>query len=218
MSNEQQAPDKRNASQRLDDLEGAMMQAFQSFQSISRDIGIMKEAIQLLGAKVDAIVSISQIAPAAIEQAMIMAKVADLKSRVDNLLASGTLTAATEVSDNSFIVGEELDKDGKVTNPRIQFGVGALSPEIREKFKGGTVGSNIALEGASLSLLEIYDIVMPAAPAAPTLEVAPEQVPAPEAAPEVAPEATPAPEAQAETTAPATEESAPVQAEGQSQS
>jgi len=96
---------------------------------------------------------------------MVQNNVADLKARVDQLVASGTLVATLEpVDEKNFVVGQEVDDTGKVLNPRLQFVLGALNEDLRNKIKGAKVGDSVVFQEGKLKfdLQEAYAVVTPA--------------------------------------------------------
>ena len=174
--------DKRTASQRLDDLERTVMAAYQTLDQMARDLMTIKEAIKLLGNKTSAIATAANISDETISKLMVDQNVAELKEKVTVLISQGILVASDEpLADSSFVVGQEVDTDGKIVNPRIQFTLGSIQPEIREKIKAGKIGEAIELQEGKLKFLitETYKIVAPKAPeaqaeAAPALAAVPE--------------------------------------------
>ena len=212
MANEQQQqPQKPTASQRIDSLENGLGALFQTADNLARDMMIVKDAIKLLGNKLDAVVKLSNrevsqnINDDAIAKIMIENNVADLKEKVTGLVSQGVLVASEEITDNSFVVGEELDNDGNVVNPRLQFALNAINEDLKTKIKAAKMGEAILLqEGKSLfKVLESYSIQQPqTAPA-------PEAAPAPDAAEPTAPVADAAP-------APADAPAAPADAQSSS--
>lgn len=175
MSNQNQ--DKRTASQRIDDMERGLMALYQTADNMARDMGTIKEAIKLLGNKVDSIVKVLQRGEAlndeAIAKVMVENNVNELKEKVDNLISQGILAAAEEATANSFVVGREIDEKGEVANPRMQFVVQALAENIKAKFVGAKAGQTLELEEGKwkFEVQEIYSIQTPQA------EVAPEAKP-----------------------------------------
>ena len=101
--------------------------------------------------------------------------VEELKEKVNGMKAQGILVEQTEVSETSFIVCQETDTNGVITNPRIQFVVAALMPDLRTKILGSKVGDTVVLqEGlAGLNILEIYGVTMPKPPESAATEAAP---------------------------------------------
>lgn len=181
MSNQQQ--DKRTASQRIDDMERGLMALYQTADQMARDLMTVKEAIKLLGNKLDSIVKASSRGEAlndeVIAKIMVENNVEELREKVTNLVNQGVLVAAEEVGPNSFVVGREIDENGKVANPRMQFVVSALQAEVRDRFPGAKAGQTLDLQEGKwkFEVQEVYNIQTPAAPeAAPaTLAEAPAQ-------------------------------------------
>ncbi len=164
--NNQQA-DKRTASQRIDDMERGLMALYQTADNMARDMMTIKEAIKLLGNKLDSVVKASNRGEAltdeTIAKIMVENNVEELKEKVTNLVNQGVLVAAEEVGPNSFIVGRELAEDGTVQNPRMQFVVSALQPEVKDKFPGAKAGQILELQEGKwkFEIQEIYSIVTP---------------------------------------------------------
>lgn len=165
-----QKPQQRTAAQRLDDLERGLMALYQTADNMARDMGVIKEAIKLLGNKLDAVVKASARGEAlnddVISKIMIENNVEELKNKVTTLVQQGVLVAAEEVTPNSFVVGQELAQDGTVQNPRIQFVVSALQEGVKEKMPGAKVDQILDLEEGKwkFQVLEIYSIETPKAP------------------------------------------------------
>lgn len=172
--NEQQQQDKRTASQRIDDMERGLMALYQTADNMARDLMTIKEAIKLLGNKLDSVVKASALGlpmnDDTISKIMIENNMEELKLKVTNLVSSGVLVAAEEVGPNSFVVGREIDNEtGAVTNPRMQFVVSALSQEVKDKFPGSKVGNILDLQEGKwkFEILEVYSIATPEAPKEP---------------------------------------------------
>lgn len=131
----------------------------------SRESEILKEALQLINQKLDAVVMLSasgaSLTDENINSAIVSMKEQELKSRVDAYVQEGRLIAIEEVGGESMIVGRELNESGVVENPRIQFLVGRLIDELKEKFVGKKVGDLIKGENGKLDIeiMEIYNIV-----------------------------------------------------------
>lgn len=168
----QQPPKQRNASQRLDDLERGLMAIYHTADNMARDLMTIKEAIKLLGNKLDAVVKASQrgdnLNDEVISKIMVENNVEELKQKVLGLVQQGVLTATEEVGPNSFVVGQEIAEDGSVANPRMQFVVSALEESVRAKFPGAKVGQTLDLQEGKWKFLveEIYNIQSPQAPQA----------------------------------------------------
>jgi hypothetical protein len=167
---------KKNATERLTDLENnqsQIVQALQPVELMARDLAGMKEALKLLNNKVDALVKAinagGTITDDSLSKYMIENNVSELAKKVSDMVTSGLLVASDTVSKDSFVVINEADPSGTVVNPRMQFLLSALQhEEVRNKLEGAKVGSNIAVgdQGASINVLESYNVVTPQAPAA----------------------------------------------------
>lgn len=183
MNNNQQQ-DKRTASQRIDDLERGLMSLYQTADSMARDLMTIKEAIKLLGNKLDSVVKASRggetLTDEVIARIMVENNVEELKEKVANLVNQGILVAAEEVAPSSFVVGRELAEDGSIQNPRMQFVVSALDPSVKDKFPGAKLGQVLVLQEGKwqFEVQEIYNIVTPQLATEPAAEAVQEAAPA----------------------------------------
>lgn len=202
----QKPQDNRSASQKIGDLENAMIALYQTADNIARDLNTAKEAIKLLGNKLDSIVKAQlageQPTDDVISRIMVENNIEELKNKLKVMVAQGILSPTEQVAEDSFLVGADQNDAGEVVNPRLQFALYAIRPpELQQKFLGAKVGDVLNLQEGKLKfkVAEIYQIQKPkpveAAPAAP-------------AETEASADATAAPAAPAET-APAPEASAP---------
>jgi cell division protein FtsB len=164
---EQAAPAKRTASQRLDDIENALMQSFQTLESMARENQILKEAVKLLGNKLDAIVKASStnqpLTDEVLSAIMVQNNVSDLEAKVNNLRDQGILAPEDTVTATSFVVGREVSATGEVVNPRLQFALSAVKEDFQTKLSGSKAGDVVILEDGKLSfeVLESYSIQTP---------------------------------------------------------
>lgn len=167
MAEKNEKKDKRNATQRIGDLEQALMGLFQTADNMARDLTTVRDAIKLLGNKLDSVAKAANLSDDVIAKLMIQNNVAELKEKVTNLVTQGILVPAEEMNDTSFVVGQEIDAEGNVVNPRIQFTLTSIQPELRDKIKAAKVGEAVVLEEGKLKFMpvEIYTIVPPQAPA-----------------------------------------------------
>lgn len=164
---------KKTAAQRINQLEGTLVKTLQLVGQLEGELGMAKEALGLLGSKLDAVVELTNsgkaLSPENISVIMIGHKAAKLAEGTQNLINNGILVVTNQVAEDSFIVGREVEEDGTVTNPRIQFTAEATQPHLKEKLLGKKVLDRIVVEEgkAQLELLEIYQITQPQqAPAA----------------------------------------------------
>lgn len=180
--------DNRSASQRLSDLENAVMSLFNVNDNLASDVMTLKNALKLLDNKVNSIVKASAagepLTDAVLTRIMVENNVAELTQKVTNMVEQGFLIAEEQVSESSFIVARELTDKDEVINPRLQFALKALSPELQTKLLGVKVGETLTVkEGLKVKLLESYRIQQPNAPETPEVTadaVAPEVAAQPE--------------------------------------
>ena len=161
----------RSASQRLTDVETNVGQLYTTYDYMTKDLTILKSAIKLLDSKLNALVKVlssgTTVSEEAIDQIMVDNNVAELASKVDNMVTQGIVTPEESVSANSFVVGSESDSEGKVTNPRIQFALKALAKELQDQFLGKKAGETVSFNNGKVNftLLKSYKIAEPEVPA-----------------------------------------------------
>lgn len=175
----QKQGDNRSATQKLTDLENAVMSLFDVNDKLSRDVMTLKNAIKLLDNKVNSIVKASTagepLTDEVLTRIMVENNVAELAQKVTNMVSQGFLALEDAVSENSFIVGSESDASDKVTNPRIQFALKSLSAEMQAKILGTKVGDTVSInETLKFKVLESYLIQEPKSSEAPVLAAVPD--------------------------------------------
>lgn len=177
---------KKTASERLEIVENtvnSLIQAVQPMANMAQDLMALREAVKLLNNKLDAVVKCtnagSPLTDENLNQVMTQNNAKELEDRVSKMVSDGLLAATDVVQKDSFVVINEADSNGKIVNPRMQFLLSALqNEEIKGKLEGATVGANVPVgeSGASLNVLEIYNIVVPNTPeASETQETAPQE-------------------------------------------
>lgn len=219
--------DKRNATQKIEDLEKVVTMLYQAVaqlqgvaQSLSvgqSEIPLIKEAIKLLNRKADAIIQAANattgITAAAVSALVTSMNIEEMKGQVAGYLATEHLAPdAPEVAANSYLVCEEYNLDGTVANPRVQFRMDSQDEPTNAALVGKKVGDTVSFgpNKFSAKILEIYTLLDPK-PEAPKLQAVPD-APATEAtqATQATPDAAPAATESAPTAAPA--EAAPAAA------
>jgi hypothetical protein len=131
--------------------------------NLSRENEILREALQLLDEKLNSTIELiaegRPLTNESINEKAVEMKERMLKQKVDESLANGRIQITESVGDNSFVVGRELDDDGKVVNPRIQFLTAKLPTELKDKFTGKQTGELIKTEEGKLAIeiMEIYN-------------------------------------------------------------
>lgn len=164
---------KVKASERLSAIESALVPTQRRVGelemivfNLSRENDILKDALQLLHEKLESVIALSNegksLSNNNINEKVVMLKEQALKDRVDDLVNAKQITAAEEVTDNSLVVARELNKNGTVENPRIQFLTSRLVEELQNKFIGKKVGELIKGEEDKLDLeiMEIYNVTI----------------------------------------------------------
>lgn len=196
------AGEKRTASQRIDDLERAVMSQFQVLNNMSRDNTLMKNAMKLMDNKMKAMMKASLAAEPMSEENvskyMKEMEIAELTEKVTNLIEQGFLVAQDVIEEGTFIVGSENEPDladgtpGKVVHSRLQFNLQSLDQEIQEKLKGAKKGGTVVFKDDALvfKVLEVYKIVNPT-PKQPVAAPVAEQSSANAEESQTAPEAAP---------------------------
>lgn len=170
MSNKKQ--DNRSAGQRLADLENAIMSLYNVADSLTRDFMVLRDAVKLLDNKMNSVIKASNngepLSDEVIDRIMTENTVAELKRKVENMVAQGVVLPETQVSGNSFLVGSELEADGTVRNPRLQFALKTLPQALQDKLVGVDVGTVVHLEDGKLDfkVMESYVIAPPKPPVA----------------------------------------------------
>lgn len=164
MSEENKNTDTRSASQRLTDLENNLGQLSLLSDYINKDLSIMKSAVKLIDNKLNALIKATTqgetVTDEVIDRIMVENNVEDLTNKVSNMVTQGIISPEQTVSENSFVVGKEADAEGKVSNPRVQFVLMTLNPEIRTQFVGAKVGDALTFQDGKLvfTILESYKI------------------------------------------------------------
>lgn len=192
-NNAQKPNQNRSASQKITDLENALLSLYNLADSLTKDFNTLRNAMKLLNNKVNSMVKASvngeEMTDAVLERIMVENNCEELAQKVTSMVSQGIVAAEEQVSENSFIVGSEIDDTDKVINPRLQFALKALPAELQAKLLGTKAGDTVLLEEGKLKfkVLESYKIQEPklatevaAAPAEATAEAP--------AAPEVAAE------------------------------
>jgi hypothetical protein len=178
MANEKKPSENRTATQRIADLENAIMSLFHVNDNLTRDVMVLKDAIKLLDNKVNSIVKASaageSLSDEVLTRIMTQNNVEELAQKVTSMVAQGFLVQEEQVSENSFVVGTEIDDEGKLQNPRLQFALKAIAPEYQAKLLGAKAGDTLLLKEGKLSfrVVESYKIQEPQAEQAPAQEAA----------------------------------------------
>lgn len=189
--------DKRNATQKIEDLEKVVTMLYQAVAQMKGglenlmkaqgDLPLIKDALKLLNKKTEAIIQVAApetgITVNSVSSLVVKMNVEDLTAQVAGHIASGNLSVTDVVADNSYLVCEELNADGSMANPRIQFRLDSQDSVTSDALKGKKVGDTVSFGDNKFSarILEIYSLVEPKAPDAPQEPTAPTEAPIPTA-------------------------------------
>lgn len=89
-------------------------------------------------------------------------KISELTNALDLMKEQGTLVAGNgEVTEKSFLVLQEFNKEGDIISARTQVLFAGLDSEIQNSLLGKKVGENVDLgeSRAVVSIQEIYEVV-----------------------------------------------------------
>lgn len=135
-------------------------------ERMGQENAILKEALQLVHEKLDATILLqiegSDLSEDNINKKIVSTKENLLDSRVKEQLELGSIVVAEEIGTNSFVVSRELNKDGSVENPRLQFLVKPLKEELQNKLIGLKVGELVVSDEEdklNIEITEIYTIL-----------------------------------------------------------
>ena len=165
--------DKRNPSQKIEDLERAVIGLYETMNNIARDLAVVKEGLKLLGQKANAIIRVGtkgfSLNADTVNEEMTQITIEEMKGIVETLVSQGVLSASNVITENSFIVGRDLLHSDQtvVANPRLQFAMAGIPEDIRPKLVGSKVGDILQIsEGKDfLEIMEVYAVGSNEAPA-----------------------------------------------------
>jgi len=111
-----------------------------------------------LGAMVDIVAEGKTLSRAEIRERVIEAQVAELKSKLDDLVKQGILEPTEEVAADSLIVAQQQTREGKIVDRRLQVLISELEPETQLKILSKKAGETVDLGETEplLYILEIY--------------------------------------------------------------
>jgi hypothetical protein len=158
-------PKKLTAAQRITQLEETNLADNQNMQILAGEIDNLRQTMAALARRLNASITAGEsgeISNDAVNKLLIEENTAELKGKVDFLIEQGVLeeSKAADIHERSFVVGRELDEDKNVINPRIQFAVASIAPEVKELLLGKKVGDVVQNkdDGINLEVVEILDI------------------------------------------------------------
>lgn len=161
---------KLTAAQRIEAIEKRLIANDKNSIMLAEDIDSLRNLVQALAKRLNATIQAGEtedgISSKSVKDIQIQENIKELEGRIDFLLDKGFIEKKdeSETSENSFIVGRELDPDGTVSNPRVQFPIIQMPDKYRDALVGHKLGDVVSIEGddaPSLEILEIYEIIQP---------------------------------------------------------
>lgn len=155
-----------NATERLARAEGALMNAYQTMDNMARDLLMLRDAVKLLGNKLQSVVQLSAagtpLTDENIGKQMVENNITELAEKVKDFETKGIFVKSETLGESGFVVGRELDKDDKLVNPRLQFAMVAQPETVRKQLVGAKPGDVISLSDlGKFEVLETYSIQEP---------------------------------------------------------
>jgi len=161
-------PAPLTAAQKLDALEKSFIAQNNQIEILADEIDQLRLQLQAVNKRLNATIQSGDqggVSSESINKIILGDNMRELESRITFLVEQGVLVRNddSEISEKNFVVGRELDTEANVTNPRVQFSVGSVDPELKKQILGKKVGDVVAYsEGQdSLEVTEVYDIVDP---------------------------------------------------------
>ena len=180
MSKGKSQPKKLTAAQRIEGLENALGGMMRNNQILAGEIDNLRQTIAALARRLNATIKSGEqgtLSNDSVNDIITQENVAELKGKVDFLLEQGVLEASEEgeIHEKAFVVGRELDEDRNIINPRIQFAVASVVPEMKELLLGKKVGDVIKNDQGDGLLLEVVEVFNIPEKVEKNLEEAPEE-------------------------------------------
>jgi hypothetical protein len=162
------APAKQNASQKIEALENALMSQNGKFDILAEEIDRLRQMMTALTKRLNASIQAAEdggLTSDSVNKIILGENMKELEAKVQYLVEQGVLQRNddSEITDRTFVVGREIDTEGNVVNPRVQFSVNSVDGEVKSRLltkKAGNVISYSETE-PSLEITEVYQIVDP---------------------------------------------------------
>lgn len=167
----EQKENKLTAAQRLEQVEAQLANLTNVF---SKQIQILadendrnRSLIFSLSKRINAVITAAEknsLHAEEVNKILLDDTVKELESKVQYLVNMGVLVLNNEleISNQSFVVGRDLNAEGEVINPRVQFAVGSLDENLKSKFISKKAGDLLDNEdGTAFEVQQVYEIVNP---------------------------------------------------------
>ena len=161
-------PPPMTAAQKLEALENMFMTQNNQIEILADEIDQLRSQLVAVNKRLNATIQAGDqgaVSSDSINKIILSDNMKELESRITFLAEQGVLVRndEAEVTDKTFVVGREIDTEGNVTNPRVQFAVQSVDPELKKQITGKKAGDVVAYSESqdSLEITEVYDIVDP---------------------------------------------------------
>lgn len=161
-------PPPMTASQKLEALENMFMTQNNQIEILADEIDQLRSQLVAVNKRLNATIQAADaggVTSESINKIILSDNMKELESRITFLADQGVLVRNddAEITEKTFVVGREIDTEGNVTNPRVQFSVGSVDVELKKQITGKKVGAVVAYSETqdSIEVTEVYDIVDP---------------------------------------------------------
>lgn len=162
------APAKQNAAQKIESLEAAFMNQSKNLDILADEIDRLRQLIVSLNKRVNASIQAAEeggVTGDSVNKIIMNENMKELQSKVTFLVEQGVLERSDdmEITDRAFVVGREVDSEGNVVNPRVQFSVGSIDKTVQDRLLTRKAGDVISYNETepSLEITEVYQILDP---------------------------------------------------------
>ena len=161
-------PAPMTAAQKLEALENMFMSQNNQIEILADEIDRLRNQLVAVNKRLNSTIQAAEqggISGDNVNKIILGENMKELEAKINFLKEQGVLVKndEAEISDKSFVVGREIDTEGNVTNPRVQFSVGSVDPDVKKQIYGKKLGDVVAYSESqdSLEITEVYDIVDP---------------------------------------------------------
>lgn len=154
--------------QQINNLIKAITAQQQSIMSLADEIDKARELTLGVARRLNASISAAEAGPVShesVNNVILNQNVKSLENLVETMVKEKVLESKdSEIESGDFVVGRETDKDGKVTNPRLQFLLSELAQDENAKeFAGKLVGKKVMetvefSDKLDFTITEIYKV------------------------------------------------------------
>lgn len=162
------APAPMTAAQKLEALENMFMTQNNQIDILADEIDRLRNQLVAVNKRLNSTIQAAEqggISNDSVNKVILAENMRELESKITFLVEQGVLVRNDEavISEKNFVVGREIDTSGNVTNPRVQFSVSSIDPEVKKQMIGKKAGDVVAYSESedSLEITEVYDIKEP---------------------------------------------------------